>query len=110
MSAHVPAVASQRCHWYVNEMGCAPVQVPLSSVRTPPSFVVPLIAGAAVFFGACPTARTTSVGREVAWPSPEPFVAVTCTRRRLPTSAVVTVYFCEVAPLIGWQFAPPSPQ
>jgi hypothetical protein len=110
MFAHVPAVASQRCHWSVNEIGCAPVHVPRLSVRTPPSFVVPVIVGAAVFLGAWPTAVTTWVAREVAWPAPELFVAVTWTRRRLPTSAVVTVYFCDVAPPIGWQFAPPAPQ
>ena len=75
----------------------------------PPSSA-PLIAGAAVFFGAWPVAWTTFVGRETATPLPVAFVAVTWTRMRLPTSALVNVYFFDVAPLIGLQLPPAGSQ
>src|SRR5437588_2788735 len=103
MSAQPPPVPVQRCHWYVYVIGCVPVQLPLLTVSVLSSLGVPAIVGGAVFFGACPVACTTSVGRDVASPEPELFVAVTWTRSRWPTSVVVTVYCRELAPLICWQ-------
>jgi len=50
-----------------------------------------VIVGGEVLTGAVPVALTTSVGREVAVPDPELFVAVTATFSRWPTSALVTV-------------------
>ncbi len=87
-------------------IGCVPVQVPLSTVSVLFSLAVPVIVGAAVFFGACPVAATIPVGREVAVPEPELFVAVTMTRSLWPTSAVVSVYCLLVAPAIGAQVPP----
>ncbi len=58
-------------------IGFVPVQPPLLTVSALPSFCVPEMVGAAVFFGACPVACTVLVGREVAVPEPELLVAVT---------------------------------
>src|SRR3954447_16822345 len=91
-------------------MGWLPVQLPLLPVRVLPSFVVPLIPGATVFFGAWPVAWTTFVGRETATPLPDAFVAVTWTRTRLPTSVLVSVYCREVAPEMALQFPPDASQ
>src|SRR3954466_13924843 len=110
MFAQLPPVASQRCHWTVKVMGWLPVHEPLLAVRVLPSFVAPLIAGAAVFFGACPVAWTTFVGREAATPLPVALDAVTWTRARLPTSALVRVYRLDVAPVIAWQLPPDESQ
>jgi hypothetical protein len=46
--------------------------------------------GGAVLIGLVATAGTTAVGFEVAVADPAPFVAVTRTRRRWPTSALAT--------------------
>ena len=50
----------------------------------------------------------TAVALEVAVDEPTEFVAVTATRRVLPTSAPVSVYAGSVAPGIAAQ-APPAP-
>lgn len=68
-----------------------PLHEPGLTVSVAPSCGVPEMVGGAVFFGAAPVGCTTSVGRETATPEPLLFVAVTCTRRRWPTSAVWTV-------------------
>jgi hypothetical protein len=83
-----------------------PLQLPGLTVSTVLSFGAPAIVGALVFFGAWPLAWTTSVGREVAVPDPELFVAVTMTRSRWPTSAAARVYRLLVAPPIGAQLPP----
>jgi hypothetical protein len=49
---------------------------------------------------------TTAVGADVAAVAPPPLVAVTCERRRWPTSALPMPYDGEVAPLIGVQAFP----
>ena len=76
MLVQLPPVASQRCHWSLKLIGWVPVHVPWLTVSVAPSFVVPMIVGAAVFFGAWPVAAATPVGRDVATPLPEPFVAL----------------------------------
>ena len=68
-----------------------PDQVPGATVKVLPSLNVPEIAGGEVSTGALPVDLTTSVGREVAVPDPEVFVAVTPTVSRWPTSAPMTV-------------------
>jgi len=59
-------------------IGFVPVQPPLSTVSG--AFLhqpLPEMAGAEVFFGACPVAATMLVAREVAMPEPVLLVAVT---------------------------------
>ena len=81
----------QRCHWYAKCGAGVALHDPALTVSVLSSCGLPEIEGAAVFFGADPVAATVLVGREVAWPEPEPFVAVTWTRSREPTSPVWAV-------------------
>src|SRR6478736_3237273 len=68
-----PPSAPHRTHWYVNEIGCVPVHVPVDAVRVAPCSARPLIAGSAVFDGAVACA---------AIPSPDG-------RTRAPSTSVV---------------------
>jgi len=72
-------------------------------VRVLPCWVVPEMVGGEELFGAAPVGWTIPVGREIATPEPLAFVAVTCTRRRWPTSVVTMVYWSLVAPAIAAQ-------
>ena len=51
MSTQLPPLASQRCHWYANEVGES-VQVPLPAVSVPPTAGDPETVGALEFCGA----------------------------------------------------------
>jgi hypothetical protein len=84
-------VASQRCHWYVNEVGVAPLHEPLLAVSVLPSSEEPLIDGRAVATGAFVAAgRMMAVAADSREFVPAEFVAVTVTRSRWPTSSVTT--------------------
>ena len=90
MSRQPAPVASQRCHWYVNEVGVAPFQVPLLAVSVFPSSEEPVIDGRVVATGAfVAAARITAVAADARVFVPAEFVAVTVTRSRWPTSSVV---------------------
>ena len=77
-------------HWsqrYEYEIGCLPVHDPGSAVTVEPTSIVPRTPGVEVFTGA-PT--TTAVGLDAAVREPSAFIAVTRTRIREPTSALVS--------------------
>jgi hypothetical protein len=103
MAEQPPPVPMHRSHWYEKAGAGLPLHEPGLTVSVLPSCGVPEMVGGAVFFGAEPVAWTTSVGRDVALPDPLALVAVTCTRRRWPTSAVCTVYWLLFAPAIESQ-------
>src|SRR5439155_23849 len=94
-----------RTHWNVNVIGAVPDQVPFVPVSVWPTTSEPETTGSLVFFGAL-DATTVEVAEESALAWPAPFVAVTRTRRRKPTSPLATVWVEPVAPLIEAQFAP----
>jgi hypothetical protein len=91
----------------VNEIGCVPVQVPLSTVTVCPTCAVPCGSGCFVASGLT-TDATTPVGLDAADELPTRLVAVTTTRRVLPTSDELTVCVCPVAPEMSPQL-PPEP-
>ena len=65
--------------------------MPVDAVSVEPTATVPEIDGSAVLTGALAAgAETTAVGAEVAEADPSVFVAVTATRRVVPTSAGCT--------------------
>src|ERR1700688_1899579 len=103
MAAQPPPVPTHRSHWYEKLGAGVPLHEPGLTVRVLPAWVVPEMVGGGVFFGAAPVGWTIPVGRETATPEPLLFVAVTCTFRRWPTSAVATVYCSLVAPAIEAQ-------
>ena len=81
---------SQRFHAYAKPVGEL-LHVPFEAVSVEPTATVPEIDGSAVFTGALAAgAETTVVGAEVAGADPSAFVAVTVTRRVVPTSAACT--------------------
>src|SRR5207253_697766 len=86
--------------------GVVPDQVPTLSVRTEPTWGVPLIVGADVFAGALPRMRTVRVSGERALSAPKSFRATTSTRTRLPTSADVSLYELCVSPEMSKQSWP----
>src|SRR4051794_28663695 len=90
----------QRCHRYVNDVGLF-VQVPLVVETVCPCCAVPDTTGGVLFAGGGPvTCAVCALGADA---EPAPFVAVTTTRRVLPTSSEPTTYVEPVAP-------PMSPQ
>jgi hypothetical protein len=64
-------------------IGCVPLHVPDPAVSVCPCWAVPDTVGDEATAGGASTAR---VGREVARPEPAAFLAVTVTRRVVPTS------------------------
>jgi hypothetical protein len=88
----------------VKLIGSWPVHVPVVVASVCPSTATPEMAGSIVFAGTLLT--TTCVAAESADAVPSPFVAVTCTRMRRPTSSDASTYVVEVAPEIEEQFAP----
>src|SRR6188472_3966945 len=84
-------------------MGCRPLQLPACTVRTESTSGVPTTSGSDVFTGG-PT--TTAVGFEAATFEPSAFVAVTRTRMRKPTSALVRSYLEPVARCTNVQLLP----
>ena len=91
-----PPFDGHRTHWSVNEIGEVPVQLPFDPVSACPWTAEPEIVGSAVFFGA-DAVVTVEVALDSALSWPAPFVAVTRTRRRDPTSELPTAYVAEVA-------------
>src|SRR5262245_6467660 len=59
MSEQLAPFALQRCHWYANEIGFVPVQLPGSECMTSPRSVVPEIVGGDVLLGAAAPAAVT---------------------------------------------------
>ena len=51
-----PPVEEQRRHWYANEIGVVPLQLPLCAVRVWPRSAVPEIDGCVVTAGGVPAA------------------------------------------------------
>lgn len=78
--------------------------MPGPAVRVCPSCRVPEIVGPDRSSGGAAT--TTAVCAEVAEALPAEFLAVTSTRTVLPTSAFVSLYVLEVAPVIWVQLDP----
>jgi hypothetical protein len=89
IGANVVPGELERCHWYANVIGAAPVQVPAVAVSVAPSTIDPDTAGALVFAGALPP--TTLVALDATVVEPDEFVAVTRTRMRKPASLPVSV-------------------
>jgi hypothetical protein len=98
--------ASQRSHWYVNEIGAVPVQAPAVTLIVFPTAALPTIAGDAVLRGVVALPPTTAVGADSAVAVPALFFAVTATRSRPPVSFDETRYVLEVASLIVEQLFP----
>ena len=95
MSLYVPPTVLARFHWYAYDAG-EPVQEPLDVVNVAPVREVPEITGIAVLVGAMST--TAVVAREVAADEvPAPFVAVTETLKKYPTSSSDRTYELLVA-------------
>jgi hypothetical protein len=109
ISTQVLPPPSQSRHRYPNELGL-PVQSPTDAVSVCPSRGVPEIAGSATFAGAATAAVTTVVGCELAAAEPPALVAVTTTRRVLPTSEACNTYVASVAPAMSRQLAPLASQ
>src|SRR6266536_5209265 len=89
VSSQSPPDVSQRRHWYVNEIGPAPVHVPEVAVIVAPCLIVPTIVGGDVLTGA--PLPTTAVGDETAFAEPSEFEAVTETRTVWPASLFVSL-------------------
>ncbi len=88
-----PPSSPQRTHWYANEIGATPAQVPALAKRIRPWTAVPLIDGSVVARGGplVVDCCTTALGFEATVAEPTAFVAVTWTRRRCPMSAEASV-------------------
>src|SRR4051794_18495009 len=87
-------------------MGCVPVQLPGPAVSVWPLRAVPEIVGGELLTGAVDGATTDAVWFEVAVAVPTEFLAVTTTRRVLPTSPAATVYVVAVSPAMSTHVAP----
>ena len=85
--AQLPPFPSQRCHWYANDIGCVPSQLPGLAVSTSPSRGVPEIEGGAVLRGATAARWIVPVFAE-AFVAPSRLRAVTTTTSRRPRSAL----------------------
>ena len=103
-SAFPPSVP-HRFHWYAYEIGVTPLHEPEDTLRVAPWTGEPEMRGSAVFFGAEPSV-TRAVGFEAAVALPEPLLAVTRTRMRVPTSEDVSVSVEAFAPPIAAQLLP----
>src|SRR5207253_3691451 len=101
--------ASQRSHWYWDELGLL-VHLPGDAVGREPSRAEPLIDGGGEFVGALPAATTTLVASEIACVGPAEFEAVTATRILCPTSAPLSRRLDDVAPEIAAQPLPAESQ
>ena len=108
MSTQFAPAASQRRHWRAKVIGAVPFHAPSDAVSGWPSAGVPEISGSAVFDGAL--APITALAADSASADPAELVAVTRTRRRLPTSAVPGEYEAPVALGMFTQFAPAASQ
>jgi hypothetical protein len=82
MFEQFPPFASQRCHWYPNEIGCVPPQTPGFAVSVSPSRRFPAIDGIDVLLGAAARAPMTPV-LVCAVVDPSALRAVTTTTSRL---------------------------
>jgi hypothetical protein len=79
----------------------------LEEVNVSPVRAVPVMAGSAVFVGAMST--TTVVGSDVAaLEEPTPFVAITASLMKYPTSDSVTTYELLVAAVAMFEYTPPD--
>ena len=98
---------SQRSHWYENVIGCAPVHVPVVAIAARPCTGADETDGSTLLTGApvAPPDEMSSVAFEAAVADPAAFVAVTRTRKRKPTSLLVTTCEDDVAPVMGVQSA-----
>jgi hypothetical protein len=94
MLSYVPPTVVARCHWYANDDGEL-VHEPFVVVNVAPLRAMPEITGSAVFVGAMST--TAVVAAEVADAEPRPFVPVTETLMKYPTSNSDTTYELLVA-------------
>ncbi len=111
-AAHELPPASQRCHWYVYDVGVF-VQVPVDADTVAPTCADPDTTGTAVFTGTgggggtVTTAVTTlTAGVE----GPPVFVAMTTTRNVEPASPATTTYDALVAPTRSAHELPPASQ
>ena len=94
----------QSYHWYVYVGAGTAVQSPFTAVSVDPANGVPVIDGADPVIDAI-TAAIDDVA-EYAVSAPAEFVAVSATNKfAAVTSAVTTLYVCDVAPEIAAQFA-----
>jgi hypothetical protein len=98
----LPPELGQRTHWYAKEVGLL-AQVPWLAVSLDPTTALPETTGSATLAG---TEPMSSVGFEAAVAVSPPFVAVTRTRRREPTSPFATTYAAVDAPPITAQSDP----
>src|SRR5579864_1102828 len=105
-------VASQRRHWYENDVG-APLHVPTELVSVCPACAVPVTVGSVVAAGRVtvpPPAVTATVAGDAALTMPVSVCAVTSSTSACPTSTVTGTYVSAVAPVIGTQLPPAASQ
>lgn len=82
-------------------IGWAPVQLPFVVESLAPTTAEPVIAGSPVLTGPVWSTTMLVASEKGAAAVPSEFEAVTCTRRRDPTSAATSVYVAPVAPAIA---------
>jgi hypothetical protein len=98
MLLYVPPTVLARCHWYVYvvEEGGELVHEPFVVVNVAPVRAVPEITGSAVFVGAISTTAEVAADK-AADDGPIPFVAMTDTLMKYPTSDSSTTYVAPVS-------------